>query len=101
MKKGSVDVAFTEAMKVNERPVDRRRIPRFIPSPVEKKGFFNIDLSGEIVGSVDVNKVNHVTYVTVTLLDTFLTIEQFSNLMENLRENFNLSQDQKVSIQQL
>ncbi|MFF2532282.1 hypothetical protein ACFVS2_25570 [Brevibacillus sp. NPDC058079] len=93
-------MTFKEA-GLNKQVVGWIPMPRITSSPLEKEGRFDIELSGSPVGTVDVSRMPHETYVSVTLVDTVLTIEQFTELVTDLKLQFSLPNDQKVSIQQI
>lgn len=66
-----------------------------------KQGTFPISQKGKIVGQVDISHWSDKTYVSIQLVDTFLTIEEIMGLMRDLKENFGLSDTQQVSFQQI
>lgn len=66
-----------------------------------KSGTFSIVIEGKQVGEVDICHLHDSSYVSVQLVDTFLTIEQMIDFMNHLKEEFGLTEDQKISIQQL
>lgn len=67
-----------------------------------KGGVFSIMIEGKRVGEVDVCFLDDgFASVSVQLVDTFLTIEQMMNLMNDLKKKFNLPKDQRVSIEQV
>lgn len=74
---------------------------RTIPNKEVREGNFQIVLEGKIIGTLDVAKYQDNTYVTVELVDCFLTIGQFSELLEKIKTEFSLPNDQKICIHQI
>lgn len=72
----------------------------FISPPIIKQGTFNITLEDRVVGNVDISRYAEETYVSVKVEDMFLTIEQMTILMSNLKREFGLSNHQRISFQQ-
>lgn len=66
-----------------------------------KGGTFAIVIEGDNVGEVDVCKASEETYVTVQLVDNFLTIDQMMTFLSSLKEQFGLPENQKISFQQI
>lgn len=67
----------------------------------KQNGTFSIVVEGRQVGEVDICRQEDTSYVSVQLVDTFLTIEQMIDFMNNLKTEFRLPHDQKISFQQL
>lgn len=59
-----------------------------------KEGNYPIVLEGKIVGTLDVSKFQDNTNVTIELSDCFLTIRQFIQLLERVKSDLSLSDDQ-------
>lgn len=74
---------------------------RTIPNEAIREGNYQIVLEGKIVGTLDVSKFQDNTYVTIELVDCFLTIGQFIELLEKVKSDFSLSDDQRISIHQI
>lgn len=93
-------MTFT-GQKMHEPIEIQRRKLILTPFAVENQGTFNIEMLGNVVGNVDIAKHSDETHVSVELIDTFLTIDQLTELMIDLKNRFGLSSSQKVSIQQI
>lgn len=80
---------------------DKKGIVSFMPFAQARQGTFNITLNNKVVGNVDVSRQPNETYVSVRLEDLFLSIEQMIGLMTDLKRDFGLSDQQRISIQQV
>lgn len=70
-------------------------------APVKKQensGVYPIVLQSKHVGEIDICYKFETVYASIELVDTFLTIEQMMELMTRLKSEFNLADNQKISI---
>lgn len=66
----------------------------------DKRGTFQIRKGNEPIGEVDICSHLGKTYVSVTLIDTFLSIKEMNDLIDQLKYDFDLPEEQKISIEQ-
>lgn len=65
------------------------------------EGTFQIVLEGKVVGELDICQTLPLKSVNIQLVDHFLTIEQMSQFLKKLKDEFGLPEHQKVSIHQM
>lgn len=71
----------------------------FIQEEHLKTGTFDVVVEGKVVGEVDICHQFGTSYVSVKLVDTFLTIEQMMKFLSDLKQDFCLPDNQKISIE--
>lgn len=76
-------------------------IPHGNTLTLAKEGLFNIKLDGKEIGEVSIATSFGQTYVSVTLVDTFLTIREITHLMDSLKYEFGLPENQRISFEQI
>lgn len=89
--------------QLTEEPMSKGfyAIPHGNTLTMTKEGLFNIILDGKEIGEVSIASSFGKTYVSVTLVDTFLSIRELTHLMDSLKYEFGLPEDQKVAFEQI
>lgn len=64
-------------------------------------GVFKIMKDGKEAGEIYICRDYSKTYVSVRLVDTFLTLSEMNALIQQLKNDFDLSWNQEISIEQI